>query len=73
MKHRARLPIVLAATLLFAGSAPHNASAVEPGCTWNYLLCIAGNFEYPPILQELADIECFASYAGCVAGKLRRP
>ena len=55
---------VAAGALTFA---PGQAAASD--CTQQYVKCLNDTWYYSGFLQEMADLECSAEYAGCVARK----
>ncbi|MFW6202216.1 MAG: hypothetical protein ACOC8B_06545 [Gemmatimonadota bacterium] len=70
MYRNIRWIIALAVLAFSLAAAPDAALASDPDCTEQYSDCIeeAGLLDSP--FQEMADVECAAEYAGCVAKKL---
>jgi hypothetical protein len=64
-----KLLAVLSLLLAFSLVSPGEASATN--CTKDYMACIAdaGLLEEP--FRTMADLECGASYTGCLVSKLR--
>jgi hypothetical protein len=56
--------VVAASALTFA---PGPAAAAD--CTKQYVKCLNDTWYYTGMLKEMADLECSAEYAGCVAKK----
>lgn len=61
----------LVMTLVLSASAmvlvPGPAAAAD--CTQQYVKCLNDTWYYDGALQDMADLECSAEYAGCVAKK----
>lgn len=60
------LAMTVGASALAFGPQPVAAA----NCTENYNKCLNDSWYYEGVTQTLADIECFAEYAGCVRRKL---
>ena len=59
------MTLVLAASAAGFSAGPASAS----DCTEGYVKCLNDTWYYDGVLQDMADLECSAQYAGCVAKK----
>lgn len=62
-----KLTMVLALAAGALAFVPQPVAAA--GCTQGYVQCLNDTWYYEGTLQEMADLECSTSYAGCVAKK----
>lgn len=65
-----KLIAVLTLAVAMVGFAPRPAVALEASCTDSYVKCLNDSYDLEGILRTMADLECFAEYTGCVAGKI---
>lgn len=65
------LVIVLVILAISPGTARRVNAEPEPSCTKEYAQCIEEAAKIDnPILREMANIECFADWVGCVGRKI---
>lgn len=62
-----KLVLTLAMAASAVAFAPGPAAAAS--CTDAYVKCLNDSWYYDAVLQSMADVECSAEYAGCVARK----
>ena len=63
-----KLIAVLTMVVTTVAFAPRPAAAQD--CTDGYVRCLNDSYALEGVLRTLADLECFAEYTGCVAGKV---
>lgn len=64
-----KLMLILAVAASAVTLAPVPAAAAP--CTDAYMSCLNDSYQLKGVLRTMADIECFASYTGCVAREIR--
>jgi hypothetical protein len=57
---------VLALAVATVAFAPRSVAAQGGSCTFGYMQCLNDTWMLEGWAQKMADIECFAEYAGCL-------
>ena len=65
-----KLIVVLSLVVGTVAFAPRAVTAQEADCSRDYVQCLNDSYDLEGIFQTMADLECAAEYAGCVARKI---